>query len=104
MFVENNMKKYEFTFLQRFKHFAILSLVVFITTPMAILLLILATLLKFILSGIIGVIKSGFFGDTFTRVCRVCLLWFYTLKLLFKQNRRNIALYITLCRELKLRK
>ena len=98
------MKKYELTFLRRLNNFAVLSLVVFITTPMAILLLILATLLKFILSGVIGVIKSGFFGDTLTRVYRVCLLWFYTLKLLFKQNRRNIALFITLCRELKLRK
>lgn len=98
------MKKYEFTFLRRLNNFAVLSLGVFITTPMAILLLVFGILLKFILSGIIGVIKSGFFGDTLTRVCRVCLLWFYTLKLLFKQNRRNTAFYITLCRQLKLRK
>jgi hypothetical protein len=86
------MKKYEFTFLQRLKHFAVASLNVFIVIPIFILLFMFATFFKFIHCGVIGVIKSGIIWDTPKRIAAIFFVWLCIIKNLFKQNRRNIAL------------
>jgi hypothetical protein len=98
------MKKYELTFLRRLNNFAISSFNLIVIITILPPLCIFATLLKFIINGISGVIDADVITDTLMRVGVSSLLWFYTLKLLFKQNRRNIALFICIRRRLKSKK
>lgn len=95
------MKKYKFTFLQRFKHFAVASLNVFIMIPILILLFMFAIFIKFIHCGVIGVIKSGLIEDTAKRILAIFFVWLCLIKNLFKQNRRNIALCHCVLKPLK---
>ena len=95
------MTKYEFTFLQRLKHFVVASLNVFIVIPIFILLFMFATFFKFIHCGVIGVIKSEFIWDTAKRIGAIFFVWLCIIKNLFKQNRRNIALCLCVLKPLK---
>ena len=94
------MKKYEFTFLKRFKHFAVASFSVFMI-PILIIFLMLAILLKFIRFGLIGVIKSELIEDTAKIIVAIFLVWLYITKNLFKQNRRNVALCLCVLKPVK---
>lgn len=93
------MKKYEFTF--KTKLFAISNMLlwIFIITPG----LMLFCICWFVLYKLLHFdVPMAVFTNPMKRYMRSCLfLWYCTLKLFFKQNRRNVALYKCALKSLK---
>ena len=84
------MIKDKFTFKTKLNNFAVMSLCIFIITPVLMLLCIWFVLYKLLHFDV----PMAVFTNPMKRYTRSLLfLWYCTLKLLFKQNRRNIALY-----------
>jgi len=94
------MTKNNFPLTTRLNIFVRNSLSVCIVTPIFIFFLVLGIFLKLIL----GNLKSEVVIETIKPLVKLLLLWFCTVKFLFKPNRRNIALCICLSKPLKLGK
>ena len=94
------MTKDKFSLKTRLKLFVVISWTTLSLTPIFILFVVLSMFLKLALNSI----KSEVVMETIEPFVKLLLLWFCTLKLLFKKNRRNIALFICLRRRFKSKK